>query len=83
MSASRTLRGSLAVLVLAFLVMLSYSTVHAVDYGEEAAYARDLRRVQAATAELNERVLRSRAALMAQYDPPARAGAADANGADR
>jgi signal transduction histidine kinase len=69
MNAIRILRGSLAALVLAFLVMLSYSMVHAVDYGEEAAYARDLRRVQAATAELNERVLRSRAALMAQYDP--------------
>src|SRR5450755_1464519 len=69
MSASRTLRGSLAALVVGFLVVLSYSGVHAIDYAEESAYARDLRRVQAATAELNERVLRSRAALMAQYDP--------------
>ncbi|MEI9947955.1 MAG: DAHL domain-containing protein [Pseudomonadota bacterium] len=39
------------------------------DYAEEAAYSRDLRRVQAASAELNERVLKSRSALMAQYDP--------------
>jgi signal transduction histidine kinase len=69
MSASRILRGSLLTLLLGFLVVLSYSALHSVDYVEEAAYARDLRRVQAATAELNERVLRSRAALMAQYDP--------------
>jgi len=40
-----------------------------VDYAEEQAYSRDLRRVQAATAELNERVLKSRSALMTQYDP--------------
>jgi hypothetical protein len=69
MSASRMLRGSLAALLLGFLIVLSYSALHSVDYSEEAAYERDLRRVQAATAELNERVLRSRAALMAQYDP--------------
>ena len=73
MNAKRLLRGTLAVLGLGFLALLSYSTAHAVDYAEEAAYARDLRRVQAATAELNERVLRSRAALMAQYDPLDRA----------
>ncbi|HEY3666517.1 MAG TPA: DAHL domain-containing protein, partial [Polyangiaceae bacterium] len=73
MNATLVLRGALAASGLAFLVLLSYSAVHAVDYAEEAAYARDLRRVQAATAKLDERVLRSRAALLAQYDPLDRA----------
>ena len=69
MSPSAILRGALAAGVLGFLGLLIYSAVHAMDYAEEAAYSKDLRRVQAATGELNERVLKSRSALMAQYDP--------------
>jgi signal transduction histidine kinase len=69
MNMSRILRSSLALGVAAFLGLLTYSSVHAVNYAEEAAYSRDLRRVQAATSELNERVLKSRSALMVQYDP--------------
>lgn len=69
MSSSAILRGSLAAGVAGFLGLLTYSAVHSMDYAEEAAYSRDLRRVQAATGELNERVLKSRSALMAQYDP--------------
>ena len=59
--------------VAGFLGLLTYSAVHSMDYAEEAAYNRDLRRVQAVTAELNERVLKSRSALMTQYDPLVRA----------
>ena len=69
MNASRTLRSSLAIVVAGFVCLLAYSAVESVDYAEEQAYSRDLRRVQAATAELNERVLKSRSALMTQYDP--------------
>ncbi|HET7543232.1 MAG TPA: DAHL domain-containing protein, partial [Polyangiaceae bacterium] len=69
MNMSRILRSSLALGVAGFLGLLTYSAVHAVNYAEEAAYSRDLRRVQAATAELNERVLKARSALMVQYDP--------------
>src|SRR6478609_9584770 len=69
MNMSRILRSSLGLGVAAFLGLLTYSAVHAVNYAEEAAYSRDLRRVQAASAELNERVLKSRSALMIQYDP--------------
>lgn len=69
MSASRLLRSSLILSVAGFVGLLTYSAVHAVDYREEAAYSRDLRRIQAVTAELNERVLKSRSALMTQYDP--------------
>ena len=69
MNSSAILRGSLAAGVAGFLGLLTYSAVHSMDYSEEAAYSRDLRRVQAATGELNERVLKSRSALMAQYDP--------------
>jgi signal transduction histidine kinase len=68
-NSSTILRGSLAAGVAGFLGLLTYSAVHSMDYAEEAAYSRDLRRVQAATGELNERVLKSRSALMAQYDP--------------
>src|SRR3954468_22795129 len=73
MTMSGMLRSSLALGVAGFLGLLSYSAVHSMDYAEEATYSRDLRRVQAASAELNERVLKSRSALMAQYDPLARA----------
>ncbi len=69
MTMSGILRSSLVLGVAGFLGLLTYSAVHSMDYAEEAAYSRDLRRVQAATAELNERVPKSRAALMAQYDP--------------
>jgi len=69
MNVSGILRASLAIGVAALLALLSYSAVASMDYAEEQAYSRDLRRVQAATAELNERVLKSRSALMAQYDP--------------
>jgi len=73
MTMSGILRSSLALGVAGFLGLLTYSAVHSMDYAEEAAYSRDLRRVQAASAELNERVLKSRSALMAQYDPLAHA----------
>jgi len=66
---SGVLRASLAIAAAGFLALLAYSALHALDYGEEEAYSRDLRRVQAATAELNERVLKSRSALLSQYDP--------------
>ena len=69
MNMSRLLRSSLVLGVAAFLGLLTYSAVHSMNYAEEALYSRDLRRVQAATAELNERVLKSRSALMVQYDP--------------
>ena len=69
MNLSSMVRGSLAAGVAGFLGLLCYSAVHSMDYAEEAAYGRDLRRVQAASAELNERVLKSRSALMTQYDP--------------
>lgn len=69
MNASRMLRSSLAIAVAVFLGLLAYSAVASIDYAEEQAYGRDLRRVQAVTAELNERVLKSRSALMTQYDP--------------
>jgi signal transduction histidine kinase len=69
MNMSGLLRSSLALGVAGFLGLLTYSAVHSMDYAEEAAYSRDLRQVQAVTAELNERVLKSRSALMTQYDP--------------
>ena len=69
MNSSRILRSSLALLAAGFLALLGYSALHSIDYVEEEAYSRDLRRVQAATAELNERVLKSRSALLVQYDP--------------
>ncbi len=69
MNMSAILRSSLGLGVAGFLGLLTYSAVHSMDYGEEAAYSRDLRRVQAATADLNERVLKSRSALTSQYDP--------------
>lgn len=69
MNPSRLLRFSLGLGIAGFLGLLTYSAVHSVDYAEEAAYSRDLRRVQAVTAELNERVLKSRSGLMTQYDP--------------
>lgn len=69
MNLSGILRSALAILAATFLGLLSYSAVQSIDYAKEQAYSRDLRRVQAATAELNERVLKSRSALMAQYDP--------------
>ena len=69
MNVSRILRASLALVLAAFLGLLAYSTVESIDSAEEQAYGRDLRRVQAVTSELNERVLKSRSALMIQYDP--------------
>ncbi len=69
MNMSGMLRSSLALGVAGFLGLLTYSVVHSMDYAEEAAYSRDLRQVQAVTAELNERVLKSRSGLMTQYDP--------------
>ena len=69
MNMSGLLRSSLALGVAGFLGLLTYSAVHSMDYAEEAQYSRDLRQVQAVTAELNERVLKSRSALMTQYDP--------------
>ena len=66
---SRAVHGSLLALALGFLGTLGYSAAHSINDAEQAAYASNLRRVQAATAELNERLLRARAALMAQYDP--------------
>jgi signal transduction histidine kinase len=69
MSLSGILRSSLALGVAGFLGLLGYSAIHSMDYAEEAAYSHELRQLQAATAELNERVLKSRSALMAQYDP--------------
>lgn len=69
MNPSAFLRVALALFAASFLGLLGYSALHAIDYAEEEAYARDLRRIQAVTAQLNERVLKSRSALMSQYDP--------------
>lgn len=69
MNASAILRVALAVFAGSFLALLGYSAAHSIDYAELEAYGRDLRRVQAVTAQLNERVLKSRSALMTQYDP--------------
>jgi len=66
---SRAFRAALAIFAAGFLGVLGYSALHAIDYGEEESFSRDLRRVQAKTAELNERVLKSRSAMMSQYDP--------------
>ena len=69
MTVSGALRSSLALGLAAFLSLLGYSALESGDDAQAQAYSRDLRRVQALTAELNERVLKSRSALMAQYDP--------------
>jgi signal transduction histidine kinase len=66
---SALLRVALSLFAAGFLGLLGYSAIYAIDYAEEEAYGRDLRRVQAVTAQLNERVLKSRSALMSQYDP--------------
>jgi signal transduction histidine kinase len=63
------LRTLLLLSVAAFFALLAYSALDSVDYTEQWAYFRDLRRMQATAAELNERVLMSRSALMLQYDP--------------
>src|SRR6478735_9653971 len=67
------LRTALAISAAGFLGLLGYSAVQAIDYAEEQVYSRDLRRIQAVTAQLNERVLMSRSALMTHYDPLVRA----------
>src|SRR6478609_11949494 len=69
MNPSAALRFALAIFAFGFLGLLGYSALHSIDYAQEEAYSRDLRRVQAVTAQLNERVLKSRSALMTQYDP--------------
>ena len=69
MNWSGPLRSALLISAAGFLGLLGYAAVESMDYAEEEAYSRDLRRVQGATAELNERVLKSRSALLAQYDP--------------
>ena len=69
MNWSGPLRSSLLISAAGFLGLLGYAAVESMDYAEEEAYSRDLRRVQGATAELNERVLKSRSALLNQYDP--------------
>jgi len=66
---SSSLRIALSIFAAGFLGLLGYSAMNAIDYAEEEAYGRDLRRIQAVTAQLNERVLKSRSALMTQYDP--------------
>src|SRR6478735_11860847 len=69
MNQSRAFRAALVIFAAGFCGVLGYSAVNAIDYAEEESYSRDLRRVQAKTAELNERVLKSRSAMMSQYDP--------------
>ncbi|HYQ00396.1 MAG TPA: DAHL domain-containing protein [Polyangiaceae bacterium] len=69
MNPSPALRVALAIFAFGFLGLLGYSALHSFDYAQEEAYSRDLRRVPAVTAQLNERVLKSRSALMTQYDP--------------
>lgn len=63
MSWRGVLRVSLAFGVAGVLALLAYSAAHALDFAQEAAYGQDLRRVQAVTAELHERVLESRSGL--------------------
>jgi signal transduction histidine kinase len=69
MKASLVLRIVLALLVPSFVALALYSFRHAVDDGEQARYARDLRRLQALDTGLNEAVLKSRSGLLPQYDP--------------
>ncbi|HYQ46015.1 MAG TPA: DAHL domain-containing protein [Polyangiaceae bacterium] len=73
MTPGAMLRTALAISAAGFLGLLGYSAVQAIDYAEEQVYSRDLRRIQAVTAQLNERVLMSRSALMTHYDPLVRA----------
>src|SRR6478735_4444508 len=69
MNQSRAFRAALVIFASGFCGVLGYSAVNAIDSAEEESYSRDLRSVQARTAELNERVLKSRSAMMSQYDP--------------
>ena len=69
MKLERILHSSLALSVAGFLGLLVYTMQHSIDYGVEAEYGRDLRKLQALDASLNERVLKARSGLLPQYDP--------------
>ncbi|HEV8244792.1 MAG TPA: hypothetical protein VGP93_03455, partial [Polyangiaceae bacterium] len=63
------LRVVLGGAIVGFAGLTGYSLSHAIDYGAEAEYGRDLRMLKAVDAELNEELLKSRSALTTQYDP--------------
>lgn len=64
----RLLRALLGGSLLAFGLLAAYAFAKAIDHGSESAYSRDLRRLETADAELNLRLLESRAGLVKHYD---------------
>jgi signal transduction histidine kinase len=69
MKASLVLRVALALLVVGFVALTLHTFRRAIDDGEQARYARDLRRWQTMDAGLNEAVLEARSGLLLEYDP--------------
>ena len=69
MSGSVLLRVALGLCLASFLALTTFIVRHAIDEGEQARYAHELRRLQTLDSGLNEAVLRARSGLLLQYDP--------------
>jgi signal transduction histidine kinase len=63
------LRTALGLSFAGFIALAAFILKHAIDDGEQARYAHDLRRLQTLESGLNEAVLEARSGLLTQYDP--------------